>query len=64
MFIIESEDITQGGYVEWSKYYRLRHLTTNWYLALDFEKPFDLEMVGDEIGMSGDEDVREKLSYN
>ena len=35
MFVIESEDITEGGKVQWDKPYRLRHLTTNRYLALD-----------------------------
>ncbi len=43
MFIVESENLTEGGYVEWNKYYRLRHLTTNWYLALDFESPLNLD---------------------
>jgi hypothetical protein len=59
MFIIESEDVTQGGYVEWAKYYRLRHLTTNWYLALDFAKPLDLDIGGaDELGLSVDDEVK------
>lgn len=47
MFVIESEHITEGGKVQWDKPYRLRHLTTNRYLALD---PFDNtdELNGDD----------------
>lgn len=35
MFVVESEDIRDGGYVEWEKVFRLRHLTTNWYLSVE-----------------------------
>ncbi|EAR92909.2 zinc finger, C2H2 type family protein (macronuclear) [Tetrahymena thermophila SB210] len=34
MFVIESQNMMQGGLVEWDNMYRLRHLTTNQYLSL------------------------------
>lgn len=34
MFIVESENMQSGGQVEWENQYRLRHLTTNYYLKL------------------------------
>jgi hypothetical protein len=34
MFIIESENMDKGGKIRWDKFYRLRHLTTNYYLGL------------------------------
>lgn len=34
MFVVESQDMNQGGRVEWGQFYRLRHLTTNKYLVL------------------------------
>jgi hypothetical protein len=33
LFIVESDNMQQGGKVEWKGLYRLRHLTTNCYLT-------------------------------
>lgn len=41
MFVIEniedpsSDSFTAGGYVEWKKFYCLRHLTSKYYLQLE-----------------------------
>ena len=34
MFVIETENMSVGGLVEYEKNYRLRHLTSHYYLAL------------------------------
>ncbi|EGR30411.1 MIR domain protein [Ichthyophthirius multifiliis] len=34
MFIIQSQNMHKGGLVEWNKDYKLRHLTTGFYLSL------------------------------
>ena len=35
MFSIESETMQSGGKVKWDTSYRLKHLTTNYYLSLE-----------------------------
>jgi hypothetical protein len=35
MFIVESVNVAEGGLVKWGEFYRLRHLTTNWYLSVE-----------------------------
>ena len=35
MFAIESHDMNKGGLLQWDKFYRLKHLSTNSYLAVE-----------------------------
>lgn len=40
MYVIENidperGDFLNGGYVEWNKEYRLKHLTSNYYLRIE-----------------------------
>jgi hypothetical protein len=35
MFVLESSELINGGKIEWEKHYRIRHYTSNRYLALD-----------------------------
>lgn len=50
MYVVENidperGDFLNGGYVEWIKEYRLKHLTTNHYLKLE---PFQ-DMFGADV---------------
>jgi hypothetical protein len=52
MFIVEASKVTEGGLVKWGDYYRLRHLTTNWYLSVDIlnkEKEKEKSLLTEEI---------------